>query len=61
MHTYILHALFIGNTLISNARLSLAKSQAKAKHPETVVIQIIIRFLHPRYYPKIKQERLASV
>ena len=42
-----LHAFFVSNTFISNARLKLAKNQANVKqHPNTHI-------LHPRYHPKI--------
>ena len=46
---------FISNTFISNARLKLAKNQAKAKqHLETELLLFgNIRFLHPCYHPKI--------
>ena len=40
---------------MSNARLKLAKNQAKAKqHPEAELLLFeIIRFSHPHYHPKI--------
>ena len=50
-----IHAFFISNTFISNARLKMAKNQAKAKqHLESKLLLFeIIRFLHSFYHPKI--------
>ena len=43
-----MHAFYINNTSISNARLNFAKNQANAKeHPE------VIHILHPFFFPKI--------
>ena len=65
-----MHAFFISNTFISNARLKLAKNQAKAKQrPEAEILLFkIIRFLHPCYHskitgdvPKNKQKTSVSV
>ena len=55
--TYLsIHAFFISNTFISNARLKLAKNQANAKlHPEAEFYSYlkIIHILYPRYHPKV--------
>ena len=53
----------ISNTFISNARLKLAKSQAKAKHHHEVELSLLENFslLHPRYYPKILGDILKYV
>ena len=58
---YKLHAFFISNTFISNARLKLAK-KIKQKLSNTLRLNFlylkIIRFLHPRYQPKIIEDIL---
>ena len=58
-----MQAFFIGNILISNARLKLAKKQAKAKN--TLKLNFcylkIIRFFHPRCHPKIIADILKKV
>ena len=48
---------------ISNARLKFAKNQAKAKqHLDAELCNLkIIRFLHPRYHPKIIGDILKNV
>ena len=50
---------FISNTFISNARLEMAKNQAKAKQqPET---KPLLCFLHPCYHPNIIGDTLKNV
>ena len=45
----LLHAFFISNTFISNARLKLAKNQANAKqHPE-VELLLFENYSHSSY------------
>ena len=55
---------FISNTFISNARLKLAKNQAKAnQHPEAE-LQLFENYslsLHPRFYTKILGDILKNV
>ena len=54
------HAFFINNTFISNARLKLTKNQARAKqHREAELI--IICFLHSSYHPKIIGDILKNM
>ena len=44
-----IHALFIGNTFLSNARLKLGKNQANAKqHPEAELL-LLENYLHSSY------------
>ena len=52
------HVLFIRNTFISNARLKLAKKQAKAKAtPEVEFYHLkIIYSFHPCYHPKMLRD-----
>ena len=51
----IIHAFFISNIFISNARLKLAKSQANAKqNPEAELLVFeIIHIFYQRYDPKV--------
>ena len=61
----LFYYLFISNTFISNDRLKLTINQAKTKqHPEAELFAIcyleIIRFLHPRYHPKILGDSLQN-
>ena len=52
---YQIHAFFISNTFISNARLKLAKDQENAKHTLRLGFSYlkIMHILQPRYHPKI--------
>ena len=53
---------FISNTFISNARLKLAKNQAKAKQQaEAELLLLIIHFPRPCYHPKIIGDILKNV
>ena len=50
----------MSNIFVSNKKLKLVKTQAKAKqNPEAVLLLFEnICFLHPRYYPKILRDIL---
>ena len=57
MNYYNIHAFFIGNTFISNARLKLAKNQANAKqqpYAECACVHEIIRSIIMKVKMKIK-------
>ena len=60
--SFELDAFFKSNTFISNARLKLAKNQAKAKqHPETELLLFEDYFLYPSYHTKIKGDILKNI
>ena len=62
--TYLkIYAYFISNTFISNARLKLAKIQAKAKqHPEAELLVFEnYSLFHLGYHPKIMGDVLKNV
>ena len=62
MKKYVSTRLFTSNTFISNARLKLAKKQAKAKqHTGTEQLLFETCFLHPRYHPKVIRAILQNV
>ena len=57
-----MHAFFVRNVFISNARLKLAKYQANAKqHTEMNFFYLkIIHILHQRYDPKVTEHILKN-
>ena len=52
---------FISNTFISNARMKLAKNQAKAKQHAEAEFLLLMCFLHPLYQPKLIGDILKNV
>ena len=50
----------IRKNFINNTRLKLTKNKAKAKQLNFLYLEII-RFLHPRYLPKIIEDILNNV
>ena len=58
-----MHVFYISNTFISNARLKLAKNQAKAKpHLEAELLLFeIIGFSYGLYHPKLIGDIIKNV
>ena len=59
----ILHAFFVSNTFISNARLKWQKIKQKLSNTLRLNFRYlkIIRFFHPRYHPEIIEKVLKNV
>ena len=59
----MLHAFFINDTFMGNARLTFSKSKQKLRN----ILRLkfcyfnIILFLHPRYHPKIIEDIMKNV
>ena len=58
-----IHAFFISNIFISNAKLKLANNQAKARqHPEVELLLFEnYSLFYPRYHPKIVEDILNNL
>ena len=58
-----IHAFFISNIFISNAKLKLANNQAKARqHPEDELLLFEnYSLFYPRYHPKIVEDILNNL
>ena len=58
-----IHAFFISNIFISNAKLKLANNQGKARqHPEVELLLFEnYSLFYPRYHPKIVEDILNNL